>query len=243
MFTTLKALIFDVDGTLADTESVHCAAFNLAFKELDLDWHWNEVLYTDLLKIAGGKERILYFWKMHDPDHMDNSRVGEMVDHIHRAKTRHYEQLVKRGELPLRSGVQDLIEQAYAAQLPMAIATTTTPENIEVLLGMNLGKDWRKYFVAVCDASSVKIKKPAPDVYLRALDLLGLNGAECMAFEDSENGFRAAALAGIPTIITPTKFTQHHQFDQALRVLPQLSDVADLATLQDWHRNMVPVPA
>jgi HAD superfamily hydrolase (TIGR01509 family) len=243
MFTTLKALIFDVDGTLADTESLHCAAFNLAFTELGLGWHWNTTLYTDLLSVTGGKERIMHFWGMHDPDQMANSRVGDMVDELHRAKTRHYENLVKAGELPLRPGVQQLIAQAYTAQLPMAIATTTTPENIDVLLRINLGADWRKYFVAVCDASTVRNKKPAPDVYLAALDLLGLRGSDCLAFEDSENGLRAADLAGIPTLVTPTGFTCHQKFNKALRVLPQLSDVADLATLEGWHRNMVPALA
>ncbi len=252
MSITLKALIFDVDGTLADTESAHLGAFNAAFQEVGLDWHWSESMYTGLLDVTGGKERIFHYWNMVDPDHLAASKAGEIIAQIHNAKTRHYETLVSSGGLTLRTGIQRLISEAYAAQLPMAIATTTTSANIDVLLRTTLGTDWRKYFVAACDASSVDNKKPAPDVYLAALDALGLSGADCLAFEDSENGLRAARLAGIPTIITPSRYTRHQRFSEALQVLEHLGepdqtispelcnasqDWVDLATLKRWHQS------
>ncbi len=255
MRTTLKALIFDVDGTLADTESAHLSAFNAAFQEVGLDWHWSESMYTVLLDVTGGKERIFHYWKMVDPDHLAASRAGEIIAQIHGVKTRHYETLVSSGALALRPGIQRLISEAYAARLPLAIATTTTPANIDVLLRTTLGAGWRKYFVAVCDASSVDNKKPAPDVYLAALEALGLPGADCLAFEDSENGLRAAHLAGIPAIITPSNYTRHQRFSEALQVLEHLGEPdqqispdlcsagqgwVDLATLRRWHQSPSP---
>lgn len=248
----LKALIFDVDGTLADTESAHRAAFNTAFHELGLGWHWDESLYSALLQVAGGKERILHYWNIFNPDEMAASKVGEVVDQIHRIKTEHYKNLVHSGALTLRPGIQRLIQEAHAAGLPMAIATTTTAANIEALLGRTLGAGWRQYFVAVCDGGSVRNKKPAPDVYLAALEALGLAPGDCLAFEDSENGLRAALLAGIPTVVTTTAFTLRQRFEHALRVLPHLGDPAhmldrsisrltqdwiNLAALQHWHQG------
>lgn len=248
----LKALIFDVDGTLADTETVHRHAFNAAFAEVGPGWYWTESLYAGLLDVAGGKERLLYYWNMIDPDEAGGSRVKEMIAAAHAAKTRHYEAMVSGGKLSLRPGMLRLIREAHAAQMPMAIATTTTPANIDALLRTPLGSDWRRLFVTVCDGSTVKNKKPAPDVYLAALEALGLPASECLAFEDSENGLRAARAAGIPTLITPTAYTVGHQFNDALLVLPHLGDPdqpmlqhipdadqrwVDLAALRRWHHG------
>lgn len=246
----LRALIFDVDGTLADTETAHRNAFNAAFAEVGPDWYWSESLYAGLLDVAGGKERLLYYWNMIDPEEAGGSRVKEMIAAAHAAKTRHYATIVSGGKLSLRLGMLRLIREAHAAQMPMAIASTTTHANIDALLRTSLGSDWRTFFVAVCDASTVESKKPAPDVYLAALDALALPAAECLAFEDSENGLRAARAAGIPTLITPTAYTVGQQFNDALLVLPHLGDPeqpmgqhvpgadhrwVDLAALHRWH--------
>jgi HAD superfamily hydrolase (TIGR01509 family) len=249
----LSALIFDVDGTLADTENAHRAAFNAAFADSGLDWHWDEALYTDLLAVAGGKERIRHYWNTVDPESADGTQAKEKIDAIHALKTGHYEAIVS-GRLSLRPGMLRLIREAHAEQMPMAIATTTTPANIDALLREPLGGEWRKLFVTVCDGAAVPNKKPAPDVYLAALDALGIPAANCLAFEDSENGLRAARAAGIPTVITPTAFTAHQEFDDALLVLPHLGDPeqpmnqhipgadqrwADLAALRRWHEGML----
>jgi HAD superfamily hydrolase (TIGR01509 family) len=248
----LNALIFDVDGTLADTEAAHRDAFNAAFAEVGLDWHWSEPVYTGLLDVAGGKERLLYYWNIIDPDQAGGSRAKETIAATHAAKTRHYETMVGGGKLSLRPGMLRLIREAHAAQMPMAIATTTTPANVDALLRTPLGSDWRRLFVTVCDGSTVKNKKPAPDVYLAALEALALPASECLAFEDSENGLRAARAAGIPTLITPTAYTVGHQFNDALLVLPHLGDPeqpmvqhipgtdqrwVDLAALRRWHHG------
>ncbi|KAF3998792.1 HAD family hydrolase [Glaciimonas immobilis] len=248
----MSALIFDVDGTLADTEEAHRNAFNAAFVDVGLDWYWTETLYAGLLDVAGGKERLLHYWNILDPDESGGHKVKETINAVHAIKTEHYEAMVCGGKLGMRPGVQRLILEAHATGMPMAIATTTTPANIDALLRSSFGTDWRHLFVAVCDASTVQKKKPAPDVYLAALQALGLPGADCLAFEDSENGLRAARAAGIPTLITPSAYTSGQQFTDAMLVLPHLGDPdqpmlqhvpgadqrwVDLAALRRWHNG------
>ncbi|WP_066708014.1 HAD-IA family hydrolase [Curvibacter delicatus] len=232
----LRALIFDVDGTLADTESAHCAAFNHAFAELGLGWHWDEALYTELLEISGGKERILHYWKQVNPGvkALRGEAVQETIARIHELKTAHYEAAIASGEVALRPGVLALIDEALEQGLQLAIATTTSPVNISALLRQAMGPAWRHNFSAIGDASSAPIKKPHPQVYLQMLEALKLDASDCLAFEDSGNGLKAATLAGLATVITPTQYTQHHDFSRALHVLPDLGETrfADLAL---WH--------
>jgi HAD superfamily hydrolase (TIGR01509 family) len=245
----VQALIFDVDGTLAETETTHLSAFNSAFVEVGLDWHWDETLYASLLRVAGGKERLLHYWTIVDPEEAHGRKVKETVDAVHAVKTRHYTERVSQG-LPLRPGVRRLIEEANALELPVAIATTTTPANLDALLRPALGEDWRKRFAVVGDGASSPVKKPAPDVYLDVLRKLDLRGMDCLAVEDSEIGLRSAHAAGIPTVITPSTFTLEHRFDGALLVLSSLGDPenpidkslpysknrwVDLATLNNLH--------
>ncbi|WP_321897991.1 HAD family hydrolase [Paraburkholderia heleia] len=248
----MEALIFDVDGTLADTESAHLQAFNAAFAEVGLDWYWDEALYTRLLKVAGGKERLLHYWHVADLECADGACIHDVIDAVHAVKTRHYAARVGDGGLPLRPGIARLIAEAEAACIPVAIATTTTPANLDALLRAPLGRDWRMRFAAIADADTTQVKKPAPDVYLDVLRQLGVQAANCIAFEDSANGLHAARAAGVPTIVTPTAYTAHETFEDALAVLPHLGDPhapvpspvageapgwVDLVTLRRWHRH------
>lgn len=232
----LKSLIFDVDGTLADTESAHRAAFNQAFLEVGKDWVWDEPLYTRLLEISGGKERILQYWREVQPDLRDigGNGVRDTVARIHELKTAAYERVVQEGAVQLRPGVLRLIEAAYQEGLQLAIATTTSPVNIAALLRSAIGHDWGQYFLVIEDASTAPNKKPHPQVYLQTLKRLQLPASECLAFEDSSNGLRAAMTSGLATVVTPNRFTSHHDFSGALRVLPDLSGVT-LKQLRDWH--------
>ncbi|QTD95274.1 HAD family hydrolase [Burkholderia anthina] len=220
----MRALVFDVDGTMADTEAVHREAFNAAFAEAGLDWHWDEALYARLLKVAGGKERIRHYWRCVEPEEAAGGKSRDVVDAIHAIKTRRYTERVRGGGVPLRPGIRRLIDEGHAAGMPLAIATTTTPANIDALLSGPLGAGWRERFAAVCDASTVLVKKPAPDVYIAVLRQLGLPAADCLALEDSEIGLRAARTAGIPVVVTPTAYTAAQNFDEALVVLPHLGD-------------------
>ena len=234
--TPLQALIFDVDGTLADTESAHRAAFNQAFAELGLGWEWDEALYTELLTISGGKERILHYWRLAHPDikALSGQALQETIARIHELKTAAYERAVNDGEVGLRPGVLRLMDEALAEGLQLAIATTTSPVNIAALLRHAVGPDWRMNFTAIGDASTAPIKKPHPQVYLQMLAALQLAPASCLAFEDSSNGLQSATATGLATVITPTRYTAHHDFSAALRVVPDLSQV-NLPQLRQWH--------
>jgi len=232
----LQALIFDVDGTLADTEAVHLAAFNQAFAELGMDWVWSEALYTELLTISGGKERIRHYWDQVNPGVkvLDAQALQDRIGRIHDLKTAAYESDVNSGAVALRPGVLQLMDEALAAGVQLAIATTTSPVNIAALLRHAIGDDWRMNFTAIGDASTAPIKKPHPQVYLQMLQALQLPAGACLAFEDSSNGLRAATAAGLATIVTPNGFTAHHDFTGALKVVPDLSQVS-LAQLRQWH--------
>lgn len=232
----LQALIFDVDGTLADTERVHLAAFNHAFDQEGLAWHWDEALYTRLLEVSGGKERMLHHWRSVQPDltELGACAVQATIDRLHDIKTAHYEHAVRAGAVELRPGVLALMNEAHTHGLQLAIATTTSPVNIAALLRTALGPDWRSRFLAIGDASSSPVKKPHPQVYQQVLRDLGLPASRCLAFEDSANGLRSATASGLRTIVTPTSFTAHHDFSGALHVVPDLAAVG-LAQLREWH--------
>lgn len=232
----LKALIFDVDGTLADTESAHRAAFNQAFDEFGLDWHWDDALYTQLLQISGGKERILHYWQATHPDMLELGGLAlqDTVNRLHELKTAAYEAAVNSGKVQLRQGVLALMCEAHAQGLQLAIATTTSPVNIAALLRRALGADWRLNFTAIGDASTAPIKKPDPQVYLQMLQAMQLQANECIAFEDSWNGLQASRAAGLATVITPTQYTVDHDFTGAMCLVPDMSHL-DLVRLRAWH--------
>ncbi|MBE0586639.1 MAG: HAD-IA family hydrolase [Hydrogenophaga sp.] len=234
----LNALIFDVDGTLADTESVHLEAFNHAFRQEGLDWHWSTEQYTQLLDISGGKERMLHHWRTVDPDmkEVEAGAIADTINRLHEIKTAYYENAVNSGAVTLRPGVLALMSEARQQGLQLAIATTTSPVNIAALMRSAIGLDWRSHFLAVGDASNAPIKKPHPQVYLKVLADMGMSAPECVAFEDSSNGLRAATAAGLDTVITPNSFTAHHDFKGALRVVPDLSQV-NVARLREWHNR------
>ena len=239
--TPLRALIFDVDGTLADSERTHLAAFNRAFAEAGLTWHWDEPLYTRLLEVSGGRERILHYWRdVHgNIKAIDASALSDTIQRIHDLKTAAYERMVSEGAVQLRPGVLDLIRSALAEGLRLAVATTTSPVNIESLLRSAMGPDWTYAFQVVEDASSTRRKKPDPLVYLQTLKRLQLPPTECLAFEDSANGLKAAMGAELKTIVTPNAFTARQNFVGALRVLPDLQGTT-LSDLRAWHTSVSP---
>jgi beta-phosphoglucomutase-like phosphatase (HAD superfamily) len=237
---TLQALIFDVDGTLADTErDGHRVAFNLAFAEHGLDWDWDEELYGELLTVTGGKERIRHFVEHHAADVAQRPDFNALVATLHATKTEHYVRLVASGQLPLRPGIARLIDDARASGLRLAIATTTTPENVEALLGATLAPDAMTWFEVIGAGDVVPAKKPAPDIYHWVLEHLGLAPDACLALEDSENGLAASLGAGIPTLITENAYTRGQNFSGALAVLPDLGEV-DLSDIRKYISDRLP---
>lgn len=248
----LQALIFDVDGTLADTEQDgHRIAFNAAFEAAGLDWHWDVARYGELLAVTGGKERIRYYLSRSHPALLNEAGIDLRIAELHRAKTALYSKFVAAGALPLRPGVARLIAEAHAAGLRLAIATTTTPENVAVLLEHSLAPGSSAWFEVIGAGDVVPAKKPAPDIYQWVLERLRLPATACLAFEDSENGLLAARAAGLATVITVNAYTAQQDFSAAEIVLSDLGEPAtpfrclsgnagtatrvDIDVLRRWH--------
>jgi HAD superfamily hydrolase (TIGR01509 family) len=211
-----EALIFDVDGTLSETEEVHRRAFNESFADWGLGWHWDRADYARLLKTTGGKERIAAFMAEIGATDVD-------IPALHAAKTARYTALVAKGEMPLRPGVADLIARARAKGQRLAVATTTSRPNVEALCLACFGRPAEAVFDVLACGDEVAAKKPAPDIYQLALDRLGLAPEVCLAFEDSRNGLLSARQAGLAVIVTPSAYTAGEDFTGAAAVLPDLT--------------------
>lgn len=221
---SIEALIFDVDGTLADTEEAHRVAFNNAFERFRLGWTWDPDAYRELLKTTGGKERIAAYLATKTLPGAERKRLAEMIPAIHAEKTRFYSAFVADGAVPLRDGVERLMDEALSAGCRLAIASTTTAVNIDALLQSTLGRRGIERFSVIACGDQVRAKKPAPDIYRLALQHLGVDADKAIAFEDSSNGLRAATGAGLRTVVTPTYWTQDHDFSAAALLLPRLGD-------------------
>ena len=214
----LRASIFDVDGTLAETEELHRAAFNAAFADAGLDWVWDVPLYGTLLRTTGGKERLRAFAQMRGP-----ALGEEMAARLHAAKNAHYAASMRGGACALRPGVEQVVRAAGVRGFRLAIATTTSRSNVDVLLEAT---HLAGLFEVVVAGDEVARKKPAPDVYVRVLELLGLPAEDCLAFEDSRNGLLAARGAGLATVVTPGFYTTDEDFEGAREVLTDFSGFA-----------------
>ncbi|WP_421656905.1 HAD family hydrolase [Leptothermofonsia sp. ETS-13] len=221
----LQALIFDVDGTLADTErDAHRVAFNRAFAEAGLDWEWSVERYRELIKVAGGKERIISYLNQDHPGFCPADDLWAWAAALHRAKKHYYCQLMQQGLIPLRPGVQRLIQEAREQGVRLAIATTSDPENVLALLEARLGSDSPTWFDVIAAGDIVPAKKPAPDIYQYALHGLGLPPEVCLAIEDSYQGLKASTQAGLRTVITFNGYTQDDDFSGAALVLNHLGE-------------------
>jgi HAD superfamily hydrolase (TIGR01509 family) len=244
----LRALIFDVDGTLAETEDLHRQAFNRAFADLGLPWHWDPPLYADLLAVMGGKERLLHYIETAHPAEAEALRPR--MPEIHDRKTRHYGDLVVSGALALRPGIARLLAEARAGGVKLAVATTTSRPNVDRLVEVNFPAGDRPFDVIACGDEAAR-KKPAPDVFELALRRLGVAPEEAIAFEDSAAGIRSALDAGLPVIATRSRYTESHRLDGAFSALSDLGEpghphrhiagqdwpggVVTLASLREWH--------
>ena len=221
---SLKAIIFDVDGTLANTEETHRQSFNIAFTEFDLPYQWSEQEYTELLSISGGRERILAYLKDRNHEIQGDMSLRDFALHIHQRKSEIYREKLIAGHIGLRIGVQRLITEALQHDIKLAIATATSYANVKTLLENNLGPDVLTQFDAIVTSDIVKDKKPSPVVYQFALAELGLTPQECIAIEDTTNGNVAACASGLKTVITTHAFTIDNDFTGASLILDQLGD-------------------
>ena len=224
----MKALIFDVDGTLAETEELHRRAFNDTFAAIGVDWFWDREDYRELLTTTGGKERITRFLR-----HQKGDAAPMPVAEIHRLKTDRYVALMAEGEIALRPGIAEVIREAETAGVRLAIATTTSLPNVEALCRAIFRRPAAQIFEVIAAGDMVAEKKPSPEVYQLALSRLGVAADRAVALEDSVNGLRAAKAAGLRCIVSPGLYTRHEEFAGADRLLGCFSDLGGLAGLRD----------
>ena len=226
----IESILWDVDGTMAETErDGHLRAFNQAFEALSLPWRWSEQRYGELLVIAGGRERLL-----HDLEHQSRApgrarQRRALADRVHRLKNELYARIVAGGELPLREGVRELLDDCENARVRLGIVTTTSRSNVEVLLRTHLGENWESKFAVTVCAREAPRKKPHPQAYLVALDALRLKPHQAVALEDSQAGVAAAQAAGVPVIVTRSHYFMAVESPGALAVGPSLGRI------DGWH--------
>jgi beta-phosphoglucomutase-like phosphatase (HAD superfamily) len=219
----LDALLWDVDGTVAETErDGHRVAFNRAFEEAGLPWRWSVTEYGQLLRTAGGRERLLAYFEQRQDAPADPEEREEMASRLHRRKNAFYAERVRRQSLPMRAGVRRLMDECDERRVIMAITTTTGRGNLDALLSVLLGASWRRRFAAVICAEHVTRKKPDPEVFLLALRRLGVDPADAVAIEDSPAGVDAAQAAGVQVVVTRSAYFSDAPIAGALAVGPGL---------------------
>ncbi|MEA4909625.1 MAG: HAD-IA family hydrolase [Anaerolineaceae bacterium] len=224
----MTALIFDCDGVLADTERFgHLPAFNQTFQEVGLPVQWSEEEYGVKLKIAGGKERMA---SMFTPQFIQQNRIPtdpegqkEVLAQWHKRKTEIYKQMTREGRLPGRPGVRRIVQEAKQAGWKLAVASTSAEESVRAVLEFVVGKELAAGFLVLA-GDVVPKKKPAPDIYLLALDKLGILANEGLIVEDSRNGLLAAQAAGVRCIVTLSSYTWDEDMQEALLVISDLGE-------------------
>lgn len=240
---TLRALLFDLDGTLAETEAFgHRPSYNDAFRELGLRFRWSERLYKRLLERPSGKDRLHHYLKRYEPELGDHTEaVSESeeawVDHVHALKSQHFNRRLQEGQVPLRPGVARLLHEASDAGLRLAVVSNASARSIKSFLQHGLGPELASRVSLVIGGDSGLARKPAPDLYRHALEKLKLAHYECIAIEDSEMGLEAARGAGIPTVITVNAETRSHDFEGAVLVLDHLGDPEHSAAVMRGHMD------
>ena len=220
----MQALIFDCDGVLVDTErDGHRVAFNQAFTKAGLDVSWDVDLYGELLKIAGGKERMRHYFESAGwPAGAANDKDAFLAE-LHKTKTAIFADLINQGQLPLRPGVLRLVDEAINAGIRLGVCTTSNPKSIDAVLDL-MGPERKAKFEFVLAGDIVSRKKPDPEIYELALAKLGIPADECIVVEDSRNGLLAATGAGLPCFVTTSTYTTEEDFSEAVGIAAELGD-------------------
>jgi HAD superfamily hydrolase (TIGR01509 family) len=225
-----RALIFDCDGVLADTErDGHLVAFNQMWRERGVNWQWTVDQYAEKLKIGGGKERIASLAR--DDDFRAAYQVPAAADawlaivaEWHTRKSEIFKQLVTSGAMPGRPGVRRLAGEAHEQGWTLAVCSTSALASVQAVLNSVMGDALAGRFAGVFAGDIVKAKKPAPDIYNYAADTLGLSHKDCVVVEDSRNGLMAATAAGMACLVTQNALTEGEDFSEAALVVSSLGD-------------------
>ena len=225
--SALKAVLWDIDGTVAETErDGHRVAFNRAFEASGLDWCWDDARYGELLRITGGRERLMHDMSTRSDAPTPASARKTLARAIHQKKNAIYAELMAQSAIPLRGGVLDLMRECRDAGVRMGIATTTSRTNVQALMSAHLGERWSEWFAVIVCGEDVQRKKPDPEVYLNALRGLGIGPLEAVAIEDSPGGVSAARAAYIPVVVTRSVYFPDTAVEGAVAIGPGLHDRA-----------------
>lgn len=227
---TLRAVLLDVDGTLADTEALgHRPAYNRAFRKLGLGFRWGPKLYRKLLRQPGGRERLRHYLQQYAPDLGEESAeaardLDAWVAKVHELKSHYFKRLMRHGRVPLRPGIARLMRESRESDVRLAIVTNASLKTLKPVLRYSMGPELAAEVSVIASGEEVQHKKPAPDLYRLALQRLGVQAHECVALEDSEMGLEAAAAAGVPAVVTINSDTQAQDFTEAALVVSSLGE-------------------
>ena len=235
----LRALIFDCDGVLVDTEKDgHRIAFNRAFAKKGLTIEWDVPLYGELLKIAGGKERMRHYFEKHGWP-VGIKDTDAFIKDLHKSKTDQFMEIISSGQLPLRPGIKRIIDEAIANCVLLAVYSTSNESAVNLIVEKLLGPERKEQFVAILAGDVVARKKPDPEIYTLAQKTLKVQPGECMVIEDSLNGLQAAKAAGMYCVITMNDYTEGENFANADLIVPELGDGDQIKVTLDILKAMV----
>ena len=220
----LSAVLFDVDGTIAETEDLHRISFNEAFKEFNLDWYWDEPIYKELINIGSGEKRIEYYIKRAWPEMLDYKNLSKYIDSIHKVKNEIFEDFILESEIEMRPGVMRLINELKEKNIRMAIVSSTSENNLITLFERGLGVDPKSTFDLIAHGDCTKNKRPSPEIYEWILERLRLPSQSCIAIEDSLRGVESAKNSNVNVLVTPSIFTKDENFSDTKLVVSDLGE-------------------
>ena len=221
----LKALIFDCDGVLAETErDGHRVAFNSVFEENGISAIWDIEEYGELVNISGGKERMKAYFNEHRNLNSTEQLSGVFIQKLHKRKTEIFMEMGAKGKLPSRLGIKRIIKEAHDDGILLFVCSTSHEKSVSELIKSNLGEEYLNWFTELLCGDIVTNKKPAPDIYNLVKEKYGLKGEECFVVEDTRNGLLAAKAAGMNCIVTPSFYSFNEDFTEADLVVSSLGE-------------------
>ena len=220
----LNAVLFDVGGTIAESEEVHRVSFNEAFKEFGLNWYWDEAIYKELVFVGGGKERIKYYITRAWPEMLKQKNITKYIESVHKIKGQIYEEFLNDAQLKARPGITRLLKELKSNKIRLAIVSDTTEENLINLFKKGLGINPIEWFEILAHGECTIQKKPSPDIYLWTLEKLKLPAESCLAIEDAPRGVDSAIGAGLKVLVTPSIYTLEEKFEKSLLLLSHLGE-------------------